>query len=363
MLNKKKISLPVMVLSLFFIMAMTVHGAKQKDDQKKGKTTPITICTVKSQTILITEESVGRIEARFAPLVSAEETGLILNIFAETGQYVTAGDELAKIDNQAYLNAEDTRKAEVQRLKTLIANQKKTVKRYRNLLKKNSIPQDRMDTAEVTLAALKNQLDAAEAGLADSTRRKGKTQCTAPISGWIEKRFVTPGDFVNMGKPLFQITSDKKLRIILPFPESVASKFKKGQKVLLNTPITPDISIESSISKIRPSINTRNRAVEVIVDINNPESWRPGASINGTVIIKKQPDTMMVPDKSVIRRPVGEVVYVIDQNVAKERKVITGLRIGDSLEIVNGVRKGDIIAVFGASYLTDNARIQVQENN
>ncbi|MBC2714265.1 MAG: efflux RND transporter periplasmic adaptor subunit [Desulfobacteraceae bacterium] len=359
MLKKKIIFMPALITGLLFILAITVHG----EDQKEKQTTPITISTVKSQTILITEESVGRIEARFAPLVSAEETGLIVEIFAETGRHVVAGDMLVQIDNQAYCLAEDARKAEVQRLEALIANQKKTVERYRNLLAKKSIPQDRMDTADMNLAALKVQLDAANAGLADATRRKGKTQCVAPISGWIEKRFVTTGDFVNTGKPLFKITSDENLRIVLPFPESVASKFKKGQKVLLNTPTTPDIPVESTISKIRPSVNVSNRAVEIIVDIDNPGSWRPGASINGTVIINEQPDTNMVPDKSVIRRPAGDVVYVIDQNIARERKVITGLRIDDFLEIVNGLSKGDVIAVYGANYLTDNALVQVQENN
>lgn len=359
MLNKKTILISAMISSLLFFTAMSVYG----EDETATRSTPITTFTVKSQSILITEETVGRIEARFAPLISSEETGLIIDISAETGRYVEAGDVLAQIDNKAYLNAEDTRVAEVNRLETLIANQEKTVKRYHNLIEKNSIPQDRMDTAEASLAALKNQLDAAKAGLADSRRRKGKTQCIAPISGWIEKRFVTTGDFVNMGKPLFQITSDKKLRIVLPFPESVASKFKKGQKVLLNAPITPENPIESQISKIRPSVNTFNRAIELIVDIDNPGSWRPGASINGTVVIDTKTDTIMVPDKSVIRRPAGEVVYIIDQNIAKERVVTTGIRVGDFLEIIDGVRKEETIAVFGAGYLTNNAMVKVQEKS
>jgi len=359
MLNKNNILISAIISILLLFMSMTVHGA----DQKVTTATPITTSTVQSQTILITEESVGRVEARFAPLVSAEETGLIIEILAETGRYVEAGDVLAQIDNQAYLNAEETRIAEVHRLETLIANQEKTVKRYQNLVAKKSIPQDRMDTAEANLAALKNQLDAAKAGLADSRRRKGKTLCIAPISGWIEKRFITTGDFVNMGKPLFQITSNEKLRIVLPFPESVASKLKKGQKVQLDTPITPDISIETTITKIRPSVNIGNRAVEVIADIDNSGSWRPGASVNGTVVIGTKPNAIMVPDKSVIRRPAGEVVYIIDQNVAKERVVTTGIRVGDFLEIIDGVSKEEQIAVFGAGYLTNNTRVHIQEKS
>ncbi len=125
-----------MISSLLFFTAMTVYSG----DQTATRATPITTFTVKSQSVLITEESVGRVEARFAPLVSAEETGLIVEISAETGRYVEAGDVLAQIDNTAYLNAEDTRIAEVQRLKALIDNQEKTVERYRNLVGKKFNP-------------------------------------------------------------------------------------------------------------------------------------------------------------------------------------------------------------------------------
>lgn len=359
MFKNKIIFISVMIASLLFMSVMTVHGSGQTDAQS----TPVTVYTVKTQALTVTEESVGRIEARIAPLVSAEETGLVVDVFADVGRYVSAGDRMAQIDTQAYCLAEDARKAEVQRLKSLIANQEKTVERYRNLLAKKSIPQDRLDSAEVNLAALKDQLDAATACLDDATRRKKKTQCIAPVSGWIEKRFITPGDFVNTGKPIFQITSDKKLRVILPFPESVASKFKKGQTVILNTPVTPDITLERSISEIRPSINSGSHSVEIIVDIDNPGSWRPGASVNGTVVIETKPDTVMVPDKSVIRRPRGEVVYIIDQNTAKERTVTTGIRVGQFLEITDGVSKNETIAVLGAGYLTNDARVSVQETN
>ncbi len=359
MFKKKNIFISFIIFTLFPTMVMTAYGT----DDKNATATPITITKVKSQAILVTEESIGRVEARFAPMVSAEETGLIVDIFAETGQYVMAGDELAQIDNQAYVIAEDVRKAEVQRLESLIANQEKTVERYQNLLAKKSIPQDRMDAADVQLASLKDQLDAAKSGLADSRRRKGKTQSIAPVSGWIEKRFVTTGDFVNMGKPLFKITSDEKLRIVLPFPESIASKLEKGQKVLLDTPVTPDIPIESTITKIRPSVNTGNRAVEIIADIDNPGKWRPGASVNGTVVIGTKPDAIMIPDTSVVRRPAGEVVYVIENNTAKEQVVTTGIRVGDLIEIIDGIGSEDVIAVFGAGYLSNNTLVSIQENS
>ncbi len=329
-------------------------------EETAGHATPVTVAMVETRPISVIEEAVGRIEARFAPVVSAEETGVIVEIHAGISQYVKAGDLLARIDNQAYCLAEDAKQADVRRLKSLIANQEKTVERYQHLLDEKSIPQDRMDAADVQLSSLKSQLAAATAALADSTRRKGKTQCLAPVSGWIEQRFVTTGDFVNTGKPLFKITGGEKLRIVLPFPESTASDFRKGQAVSLTTPTSPDAVIESVITKIRPSVNVGSRAVEVLVDLDNPGGWRPGASVNGTVIVDTRPDAVMVPDKSIVRRPAGEVVYIVDQDMARERVVCTGVRYGTMVEIVQGLAGGETIAVLGAGYLTDQVRVRVR---
>ena len=99
------------------------------------------------------------------------------------------------------------------------------------------------------------------------------------------------------------------------------------------------------------------------MDINNPGSWRPGASVNGTVIIAEHPGAVTVPEQSVVRRPAGEVVYVIEQGRARQRVVRTGQRKEGRIEILEGVTVGDILAVDGAGFLTDGARVQVLETS
>ena len=345
------------IMCAAFIISMTAH-ADEKAQQQKA---PVSITKAISKHILVTEGAVGRIEAKIAPIVSAEEPGVVTDVLVDAGQHVNKGDILTKLDNEAQRLAEDALQSEVERLEALIVNQKRTVKRYGNLLKKKSIPQERFDNAEVKLATLKEQLAGAKANLLNSKRKKAKTEAIAPVSGWIEKRFVSAGDFVDIGTPLFQIVTDQKLRVVLPFPESIALKFKKGQKVRLVAPITPEVTIDSEISELRPAINSNNRAIELIVNIDNPGYWRPGASINGIVIIGEKQNAILVPDGSIVRRPDGEVVYIIKNNMAKQRKVITGIRIGNFIEIKEGVSVGETIAVNGAGYLTDNTPVHVQE--
>ena len=98
------------------------------------------------------------------------------------------------------------------------------------------------------------------------------------------------------------------------------------------------------------------------MDVTNPGDWRIGASILGTVIFEQR-DSIVVPESSVVERPEGVVVYVVEGNVAKMRMVQTGVKKNGMVEIRSGLGKGDSVAVKGAAYLTDNARVMLEEGS
>jgi hypothetical protein len=66
-----------------------------------------------------------------------------------------------------------------------------------------------------------------------------------------------------------------------------------------------------------------------------------------------------VPQLAVVRRPVGDVVYVIRENRAEERPVKRGLRSGTTVEIVEGLAPGEVVAVDGAGFLTQGGRVEI----
>ena len=347
-----------LILALFAVFCMSIDS---EADEEKAKITPITTAESVIQEVIVTEEAVGWIETRTSPTIAAEVPGRVVKVLVDYGQSIQAGEPLAELDTEESLLSVEVQQSEVDRLNALIINHERTVKRLRNLLEKKSVPQDRVDNAEAQLISLNEQLSGATARLTDAKRHVSKCTISSPVDGRVEERYVAEGDYLKVGNPLFKIITDQYLRVILPFPENVASRLRVGLSVKLSSPLTPGIELDSTINEIRPSVNTKSRSIGVIVDIKNPGAWKPGASINGIVIIAQKPNTIMVPDQSVVRRPAGEVVYIIEENTARQRIVKTGLRIDDLLEIENGLNGGETVAVDGASYLTDNASVQVRE--
>ncbi|MBI3793355.1 MAG: efflux RND transporter periplasmic adaptor subunit [Nitrospinae bacterium] len=334
---------------------------KPKEAPKAARATPITTVKAETTTLEIRESSVGTVESRNSPTISAEIAGVIKQIFADNGSRVKAGDLLAKVDDADIKLRVSATASDVARLEVLSQNQDKTVRRLRPLFSQKTIPENQMDDAEAQLKALREQLNSARSQLDSAERELKKTSVLSPFSGKIESRLVSTGDFLSVGKPMFVLSNDDKMQIHLPFPETVAGKIKTGQMVKLSLPSVPGSQYEETISEVRPSINAASKAIDAIINKTNSDGWKSGASVVAAVLVEVHRNAVVVPSASVVLRPAGEVVYVVEGGVVKQRVVTKGERQGDQVEITSGLKNGETVALDGAGFLTDGAAIKVQE--
>lgn len=358
-----------MKLSRFFPVillgsTLVLTGCGKKPDETQGGKPPagalVTVVQARLQTMQVTQKSVGEVESATAPLVGAEIAGRVARTLTDVGQAVKAGQVLAELDPQDQAIERQAATAEVARLKALLTNQELTYARDRKLCEQNFISQAALDNSEAQLSAVREQYKSTQARLAAASRALGKTRVVAPVAGFIEQRKVSAGDYVKVGDPLFKIATRKSLRIVLPFPEGIAPQLRSGLLVRLSTPTAPGKTVEAKIAELRPMVGSANRAVEAIVAFDNPGDWTPGASVNGEVIIDEHADAVVVPETSIVLRPAGKVVYVIQDGKAGQRVVETGVSRDGMVEIVKGLAASETVAADGAGYLTDKASVTVQ---
>lgn len=145
----------------------------------------------------------------------------------------------------------------------------------------------------------------------------------------------------------------------LPFPEHIASQLKLGQAVTL-TSFAGDKKVQGRIREIRPPLNVTTQSRDIIVTVTNA-GWRPEGSIRGEVNLGVRRNALIVPEQAVVLRPAGSVVYVVEGEVVKQRNVKTGIASDGAIEIVEGLKADETVAVDGASLLSDNAKIAVRE--
>lgn len=349
-------------LGVLAVVALNACGKKEEGGGAKPAiaSAPITVVKAESRFLPVVQESVGWLESRNAPVVSAEVAGKVMEIMADAGGHVKAGQLMAQLDPTDFVIAKKAASAEVGRLAALIVNQQALVGRYSKLVGENFISSVTMEGAVSQLDAFKEQMEAARAQLSAAERRLEKTRITAPISGQVEQRMVSVGSFVDVGRPLFQVASSGELKAFLPFPETVADQIRTGLKVLMSTPASPGNPVEGVIGEIRPMVGVGNRAAVAVVEVKNPGGWKAGASVTGTVTIREIADAVVVPNECVVKRPAGDVVYVIQNGEARQRIVKTASRVKGMTHVADGLSAGETVALDGAAYLTDKAVVSVK---
>lgn len=348
------------------VLALSACSSKPDESAEKkasNKVTQISVTKVQSQNIALYEESVGSLEGVIDPTISAEIAARVVQVLVHPGQSVKKGQTIALLDATDFGLQRQEAQSEVARIQALIANQHKVVERNRALVEKNFISKNALDDANTQLNTLHQQLEGAKSRVATISHTGSKNRVIAPTDGVIEKQIVSNGDFVRIGDPIVQIINNSVLRAHLPFPESVAAKLKTGLTVELTTP-TSDKKVISTIKELHPLIVANNRSIDAVAEVKNEPDWQAGASVNGKVILGNRDAAIIVPEQSVVLRPAGEVVYVVEKNAtgeltAKQRVVKTGVAENGHIEILEGLTGGESIAVDGAAFLTDNTAVKV----
>ena len=333
-------------------------GGDQAAAEPEGRpATLIETITAQARSVEVVEESTGYIETETAPNIAAEVAGRIVAIHADIGDRVEAGALLAQIDPVDYRNELRSQRGEVSRLEALVENQQRLVKRYRSLVADDFVSETALDDAEANLKALREQLATARARLDIAERNLDKTTVRAPVTGEVQQRLVSNGTFVDKGTVLFQLSTTDRLKVHLPFPETVANRLRSGLPVRLESPTARGEIVAGEISEMRPMVGSSNRALEVIVDLENPGGWRPGASVDGRVILATR-HSVVLPDVAVVLRPAGDVAYVIEDGVARQRILEIGETLADGIEVLSGIEPGETVAGQGAYYLSDGAPVR-----
>jgi len=356
----------ILITPLSILAALTLAACGSGDGSESGleidrRAVLISTTEAEIRDLPIWLETVGRLHSQSAPTLAAEVAGRITMVIADTGDLIEQGQLLAETDTSTLLLQQQAAQAGIERLLVHIANGERRVERFETLSSKNLSSQTQLDDAREQLEAFRADYKAAEAQLAIVNDSLAKSRIVAPVPGVIQLRMISTGDFVTRGQPLFKITRPEMLQAWLPYPESVALQVQIGQPAKIYSPLTPGEFAEGEITELQPSVGLGSRAIMAIVNLENPGKLRPDATLSGKVLVETRKSSIMVPNISIVRRPAGDVVYVIKGDKAEARTVITGHHEAALVEIQSGLEGTETVATDGAAFLTDGANVSIAE--
>jgi RND family efflux transporter MFP subunit len=188
------------------------------------------------------------------------------------------------------------------------------------------------------LAEKRTELELARQQLADTVLR-------APIDGAMNPRQAAVGEFLNAGAPVATLVRINPLRLRLAVPEREAASIRQGQLVRLTLESDPTV-YEGRVARLAPGISEQNRSLMIEAEVPNEQGrLRPGAFARGEIVVQPDRKLVTVPAEALLTFAGIEKVLVVENGRAVEKRVTTGRRSADRLEILSGLAAGERVIV------------------
>jgi RND family efflux transporter MFP subunit len=339
------------------VLVAACQGETGEAGEEALRAIAVTQAEARRQLIEDTETSLGTVDAKSAPQIAAEVSGVVTGIYVESGDKVEGEAVLARIDASDYEIEQTRAAAQLERLDILLAQQEREIVRQRRLRDQGHISRAALEEREANVAALRQELSAARSDLDSAERNLRRTEIRAPYDGVILNRLISEGDFVDSGTALFEMARAGIMLVQIPVPETLVDRLEPGLAVRLTGSARNGAPVVGTVTQIRPQVGESSRAITVVAEIENPGGWHVGSSVNAEIVLEER-DSIAVPAQAVVRRAAGSVVYVIDGNLARERTVTVGRRVGERVEILDGLAEGEQVAVDGAGFLSDGSAVE-----
>ncbi|HLS57071.1 MAG TPA: efflux RND transporter periplasmic adaptor subunit [Zeimonas sp.] len=316
-----------------------------------GARAPVGVEAARAERVSLSEtvSAVGTLRANESVVIKPEVAGLIERIHFDGGARVRKGALLVSLDASiAAAEAEQTR-AE---LGLAQANYQRTA----DLARQQFVSERARDEAAANLKVLEARLKLAQARLSKSTIR-------APFSGVLGLRNVSAGDFVREGAELVTLEDVTLMKVDLRLPERYLGQLRPGQLIEVEFDAYPGRRFEARLEAIDVRVDADGRSLVARGRLPNADGLlRSGMFAKVTLTLSKRDDAVMVPEEAVFPAGEDQFVYRIDDGKATRVRVRTGLRREGRVEIVEGVRAGELVVTAGQIKLTrDGTEVRVVE--
>ena len=291
-------------------------------------------------------EAVGTANANEQVTLSAPVTERLVRLNFDDGGYVRRGQTVAVL-------AQGQESAQLAEAQAVAREAGQQLRRVTELKRRGFATNSNLDTQVAASAAARAQAAEARASIGDRV-------ITAPFSGWVSLRSISPGAIVSAGTEIATISDVSVIKLDFPVPETLLPVLRPGLPISATSAAWPNQPFRGTIANIDPVIDPNTRSVVVRAELpNGDRKLRPGMLL--TVGIETAPRAgLSVPELSVVGEGDRRFVYVLDAGgVAKRTEVRTGARSGGRIEIVQGLRAGQRVVSEGVIKLTDGMKVKV----
>ncbi len=318
---------------------------KNGEDAKKPDPVPVEAVPISRRPIAASYTGTAPLEARGEAQVVAKTSGVALQVMAEVGQQVRAGQILVRLDSaRAVLQAAQS---EAQ-LRKLEANYRRSQQLFaQQLVSANDLDQLRFDVENIRAVNRLANLELSYANVA------------APISGVIAERSIKIGNFVQINSPIFRIVDTSRLEAVLNVPERELVTLKAGLPVQLLVDALPGKPFQGRVDRIAPVIDSGSGTFRVICAFEGGGLLQPGMFGRIRIDYDQRGDAPVIPRSALLDDENDPAVFTVRNGKAVRTPIKLGYYEGEWVEVRGGLKPNDRVVTAGKVALRDGSEVQV----
>ncbi|MFP5397141.1 MAG: efflux RND transporter periplasmic adaptor subunit [Gammaproteobacteria bacterium] len=305
---------------------------------------PVAVEVGRAESVTIDDafSTVGTLRARQAVMLRPEVSGRVVTLGFVDGQRVRRGQLLVQLDDR--LPA-----AQLQQAQAQASIARANLQRNRELAAQNFVSQSAVDQSQATL-------EVAEAQVALARAQLERMKIVAPFDGVAGIRSVNLGDYVKDGADLVAIEDTSALWVDYRLPERYVTRVRVGQTVEVALDAAPERRLSARIEALDAQVDAEGRSLLVRARMDNAGgTMRSGMFARTRTVFASRSQAIVVPEEALV--PLGErqlLFKVVDGPGGKVSQRIdakVGVRLPGKVEVLEGLREGDLVVVAGQARL------------
>lgn len=365
------------LITLFLIAFSALLGACGSKAPPPQGPTPVTVVTLKTETITLTRELPGRVTSSQVAEVRPQVSGIVQRRLFTEGGLVKAGEALYQIDDATYRADTNSARATLARAEATLESARLKAQRSAELAKIDAISTQDNENAIAALRQAEADIAVAKAAAERSNVVLNYCRIESPIAGRIGKSSVTQGALVTANQDMALATVQQLDPIyvdltqagseLLQLRKQIAAGTLKGATALPVTLLLEDGSKYKhtgrlAFSEVSVDPTTGSYALRVVVP--NPENiLLPGMYAHAIIGEGTRPNALLAPQQGITRDPKGGAnAMVAGKNGKVElRSVKVSQTIGDKWLVEEGLAAGDKVIVEGLQKIQPGVPVQATE--
>lgn len=317
---------------------------------------PVGTAVAKQEDIALLLTGLGNIQPFQQTTVRPQVDGQLVDVSFREGSEVKAGEVLARLDARSYQAAVNQAIAKKAQDEAQLANARADVKRYQELVARNFISRQQLDTTQSQVAQLEAVVKGDSASIDNARVLLDYTTIRAPISGRVGIRLVDVGNIVHASDPngIVNLTQLHPIAVVFSLPEDQVSRVLNAQKSgsLAVTVLSRDsqqVLDEGRLELVDNQIDQTTAMVKLkAISENKAGMLWPGQFVNAQLVVGTVKDAVTVPVGAVQRGQQGSFIWVVKTDGTVEPRPVKVGQISNGAALIEeSIAAGETVVVTG----------------